>query len=234
MANTYIQAAFAVTMSAADAALLGKAEEAIDVLDLHDGDSDDPALTAAFAALGDGFAAVFPPQDGDPFASFIALFDDPDFAYLNAEISFGEADDDGNVTAFISGAQINVDNIAQLLFHCAKSALPCGFQYAWTCDKLRIDEFGGGAVAITEAGVEYFSTSEILAKALARASGEGADGFVLATRDPEHGLSFWNTDDGFGRLATATVFSETEAGSFDNPVAEDEPEWLALPASTLP
>lgn len=56
---------------------------------------------------------------------------------------------------------------------------------------------------------------------------EGRSGFVLATRDPEHGLSFWNNETGFGRLAEATVFSEAEAAAFDKPIAQDEPEWLA-------
>ena len=46
----------------------------------------------------------------------------------------------------------------------------------------------------------------------------------------EPGLSFWNNEDGFGSLARATVFSETEAAKFDLPIADDQPEWLAMPA----
>ena len=59
---------------------------------------------------------------------------------------------------------------------------------------------------------------------------EGAFGFVLATRDHAHGLSFWNNDYGFGPLFNATVFSEAEAGEFNLPIADDESEWLAMPA----
>lgn len=59
---------------------------------------------------------------------------------------------------------------------------------------------------------------------------DGAFGFVLATRDREHGLSFWSNADGFGALFNATVFSEAEAVCFDVPIADDQPEWLALPA----
>lgn len=55
---------------------------------------------------------------------------------------------------------------------------------------------------------------------------EGAYGFVLGTRD----LSFWSNDYGFGPLFNATVFSEAEAGTLDVPIADDEPEWLAMPA----
>ena len=59
---------------------------------------------------------------------------------------------------------------------------------------------------------------------------EGAFGFVLVTRDHVHGLSFWNNDYGFGPLFNATVFSEAEAAEFNVPIADDEPEWLAVPA----
>ena len=58
---------------------------------------------------------------------------------------------------------------------------------------------------------------------------DGAFGFVLTTRDHAHGLSFWNNDYGFGPLFNATVFSEAQAGIFDVPIADDEPEWLAMP-----
>lgn len=62
------------------------------------------------------------------------------------------------------------------------------------------------------------------------ASVEGAFGFVLATRDGTHGLSFWNEAYGFGPLFNATMFTEAEAAAFDVPIADGEPEWLALPA----
>ena len=62
---------------------------------------------------------------------------------------------------------------------------------------------------------------------------EGPYGFVLATRDGVHGLSFWNNDFGFGPLFNATVFDEDEAAAFDLPIADDEPEWLALPAPRI-
>lgn len=62
-----------------------------------------------------------------------------------------------------------------------------------------------------------------------RARDEGADGFVLAIRDPQHGLSFWNDDTGFDRLSRARVFSEAEAANHNVPLAHDQPEWLAMP-----
>lgn len=63
---------------------------------------------------------------------------------------------------------------------------------------------------------------------------DGAFGFVLATRSAAHGLSFWSNDYGFGPLFNATVFSEAEAANLDVPIADDEPEWLALPAPLAP
>ena len=56
------------------------------------------------------------------------------------------------------------------------------------------------------------------------------DGYVLAVRDIDHGLSFWNHDAGFGRLVRATVFSEADAARFEKLIGVDEPQWLAMPA----
>lgn len=58
----------------------------------------------------------------------------------------------------------------------------------------------------------------------------GAFGFVLATRDHAHSLSFWSNDYGFGPLFNPTVFGEAEAAIRDVPIADDEPLWLAMPA----
>jgi len=70
----------------------------------------------------------------------------------------------------------------------------------------------------------------LLERALARLRDEGADGFVLATRHPEHGLSFLNDTDGFDRLAHARIFTAAEAPTFALPPADSEPTWLAMPA----
>lgn len=69
---------------------------------------------------------------------------------------------------------------------------------------------------------------------LANAAVEGAFGFVLAIRDRTHGLSFWNEVYGFGPLFNATVFTEAGATVPDIPIADDEPEWLAMPAPLQP
>ena len=242
MANHYIQAAFAVTMTAPEARLISLAEQAIDILDANDKDNDDPDLASAFTELGSSFATAFPPKPGDPFASFTELFDDPSYPYLSADISIGEVDDNGLVTVHFSGDQINTDNTAELIFRCAKSALPCGFHYAYTCDKLRTNDFGGGAVVITADGVQTITTYEILDRALSEPSGDGSGKMVLTIREPVEGLLFWNNEDGFGNLARATVFSDTEAAVFTNSESEDpasviscgQGEWHELPKSGAP
>lgn len=79
--------------------------------------------------------------------------------------------------------------------------------------------------------IEYGGSARGLERALSRRAGEAENGLVIATRDAEEGLLFWNSDDGFGALETATVFSEAEAADIDLPIANDQPEWLALPPS---
>lgn len=70
----------------------------------------------------------------------------------------------------------------------------------------------------------------LLAAAIsAQAQDEDARPLIIAKRDAEHGLDFWNNEDGFGRLADATVFTPAEAAEFDLPIADDEPEWLTMP-----
>ena len=56
---------------------------------------------------------------------------------------------------------------------------------------------------------------------------------VIAMRDGEEGLLFWNSRQGFGSLDSADVFTESQALSTDLPIAVDQPEWLALPACLL-
>lgn len=229
MANNYLQAAFAVIVTVPEAQLIAAVETALAAIAQE---PDDAERRAVFDALGPTFAAAFPPTDDDPFAGLLAIFPDATFPYLDADISI-EDGTDGTKTVSFSGDQFGIEQVANLLFACAKSALPIGFEYAYTCDRLRHDEFGGGAVVITESGVRYRSTADIVREALQAQTDEGLRGFVLATRDADHGLSFWNTNEGFGRLARATVFTEREAADFDKPIADDEPEWLACPADLL-
>lgn len=229
MANSFTKAAFIVTMSGEDAELIRMADLAMDLLDTT---SEPDELREAYANLGPRFATVFPPTDNAPFASFFEIFDDSAFPHIGGTIEIGDADEQGRRDVVFSGEQFEIETVAQLLFMACKSALPCAFEWSHSCDRLRVGEFGGGCVIITEDGPEYHSTTRIIDRAITReiaGPDEAIDGFVLATRHAEHGLSFWSNAHGFGRLALATVFSEAEAASFDKPIADDEPEWLAMP-----
>ena len=77
---------------------------------------------------------------------------------------------------------------------------------------------------IDGAGIHWIETSKV------HDTVHFAPKLVIATRDPEEGLLFWNSRTGFGSLDIADVFTESQALSTDLPIADDQPEWLALPA----
>lgn len=230
MSNSYTKAAFSILMSPADVTTLSLVRKAVRILDTV---SEDEDLKLSFDGLGTAFAKVFPARGASDFGSFLDLFDDPDFPRFGCDIDIEEPDTEGLCAVTFSGEQVDVEAIANLIFVACKSALPCAFEWAHVMDRLCIGEFGGGCVVITAAGVQYHNTRDILDRAITREiSGpdEAVDGFVLALADHEHGLSFWNNEHGFGRLALATVYSADEASRFEKPVAHVEPEWLAMPA----
>jgi hypothetical protein len=228
MSNSYTKAAFGLAVTSAEADLLRRVIAVIQLI--GDADVSIEVLEAHYRDIGPDFAALFPRTELSPFDSLLDLFPDESYPILDFDVAFGEPDEAGQIVGFFSGEQFGVETAAKLIQRCARSALPFGFEFAFDADKLRAGELGGGYVAITEAAIEYGHTSQMLDRAIGRALDEGADGFVLAIRDAEHGLSFWNNADGFGRLAAATVFSEAEAANFDMPIADDQPEWLAMPA----
>lgn len=131
MSNNYIKAAFSLVVTPDEAALLRLAVKAIDILDTTGDDAD---LALAYDALGTAFHAAFPPKGESRFESFLALFDDWHFPYLDAHIDIDDvpAGDDGTPAAcraIFSGDQFGVEQVANLIFSVCKSALPCGF--AW-------------------------------------------------------------------------------------------------------
>lgn len=228
MSNSYTKAAFGIAVTAAEADLLRRVIGAIELI--CDASVGLEALEAHYLGMGDDFATLFPRTELSPFDGLLDLFPDENYPVLDCDIDFGDPSETGQIVVFFSGEQFGVEVAAQLIQRCAPSVLPFGFEFAFDADKLRAGELGGGYVAITTSAIEYGHTTLMLARAVARALDEGADGFVLAARDPEHGLGFWNKDHGFGRLMNATVFSESEAAKFDMSIAADQPEWLAMPA----
>lgn len=229
MSNTYVKAAFAVTMSRADAAIIRDAETACEIIEDADENVD---LAPAYECLSSPFKNAFPAREGNPFAGFFEIFDDPVYPTLDCEIEYGLPDAMGMCEVMFRGDQFGVEQVAQLLFTACKSALPCAFEFTYDCDRLRIGEFGGGAAIISDAGVTFHNTATMIQAAMGRAStasDEDDRGVVLARRDPDHGLSFWNEHGDYGRLAIARVFTDAEAGTFASATGEDQTEWLSLP-----
>ncbi|WP_328281972.1 hypothetical protein [Sphingobium sp.] len=228
MANHFTKASFVLAVTSAEADVLRKVADALDTV----GDAAlEPADRAArFAALGPVFAACFPPSEAEPFDGFLGLFSDPDYPTLGFTLEIDPPGDTDTVRVWIHGDQIDIEAAAALIQAVATSALPYGFEYALDCDRMRPGEFGGGYVVIRADDIEYGGSARGLEQALTRRTENAEQCLVIAMRDADEGLLFWNGDDGFGALETATVFSEAEAADIDLPIANDQPEWLALPS----
>lgn len=235
MSNSYVHASFAITVTAAEAEALADVARAVEAIEDAAGD---PAIDLAgrYDALSPAFRAAFPAEAENPFGSFIAVFSDPDYPVLGFAIEALERRPDCRTDIVLSGDQFGVEEAANLLFAICKSALPFGFEYALTCDRLRPGEFGGGFVVVTPDGISYHGTRNDLDRALARQVGDDDRRFVLSARDPQHGLRFWNREAGFGALEDATPFRSTEvdAACFDIPYGTASPVWMALPRPLAP
>ncbi|QEH80976.1 hypothetical protein EIK56_23880 [Sphingomonas sp. C8-2] len=168
MANNYLSSSFILEMTAEDAEMVRLAQDASVILEFYAGDS---PRDIEYKKLGPRFAALFPPKDGDDFGSFLDLFDDPDFPSFDCSIVISEVDAEGHCKVSFSGNQFGVDQVANLIFTACKSAIPCAFSWAHTCDALRPDEFGGGCVIITEAGIDFHSTTGIIGRVLGTGAG---------------------------------------------------------------
>jgi hypothetical protein len=179
MSNTYVKAAFSVFMSAEDASLVAKAQRACELLSDNMSDTD---LRLSFDALGHRFITLFPAKGDNHFGSFLELFDDPAYPTLDCDIAVGEVDSTGCCEVTYSGEQFGIEAVANLIHRACKSALPCGFEWSFTSDKLRCDEFGGGYVVITADGPAFYSTTTLLREALAGVP--ASDNAEIAPFDP--------------------------------------------------
>lgn len=234
MANSYTKACFTIDVSIDEADALAAVDDAVAALE--DAKADETVdLAARYAQLCPAFRAAFPVEAEDPFASFRRIFADLNYPVLDFDIDEAEREIDGRVRFVFAGQEFGIEEAANIIFAVCKSALPFGFEYALDCDRLRIDEFGGGYVVIAADGISYHGSRRGLDRALSRArrgadpDADGADGYVLTIRNDDVGLLFWNTADGYGDLKDASVFSDADASANDTPISDDAPEWLALP-----
>ena len=223
MADHYTKTAFALEITVADADFL------TEITDLHLSTIPGKEMRKQFENTSARFKNAFPGSDEDPFEAYRTLFSDPDHPHPEFDVSRCGSVDKKIERVLISGDQIDPETLANIIQVACPSALPTGFCYNYGCDRLRIDEFGGGFVVVTDDEIIFRGTQEGLSSALAQIDNEDARALVLTKRDPDHGLSFWNRDTGFGRLAEATVFTPREAELAPTVIADDEPEWMTMP-----
>jgi len=126
------------------------------------------AARAYYNERSAAFRAAFPirADENEPFAAFFDLWDDPDFAQFDADLSIGTADDGPGAVASISGHQVDVRAVANLIQKTCPSALPFGFEWACYCDRLRPGEHGGGYFVVTSTDIIGGSTGWLMSEAL--------------------------------------------------------------------
>lgn len=219
MVDYYTSACFRIDVSAAEAAMLNEAGQICDAL-CHElaGPEDERAF---YETRSEAFRMLFPLADGEaPFAAFRALFNDPAYPCRPADFAQHGVGEDGKIHLGVKGHQVDPLSLAGMLRTLCPSALPLCFGWANTASRACYDAYGGGYFEVRPDGIfrviddcEDIDTGDL----------------VIAMRDPEEGLLFWNHDAGFGPLEEATVFTEKEASGYDLPIAHDQPEWIALP-----
>lgn len=166
MADMYVQASFTFRCSSDEWALLDEANRASAHL-MRDEEGEPPSAD---------FLHVFPPSNGhDLWSGYRDIFADGDFPDLGADITGGPLRDASDARGdlwevwFTGMAGFQPGAIAQLILACCKSSLavePFGFEWAYSCSKSRIGEFGGGWCAIIADRIEMESTSQALDAAL--------------------------------------------------------------------
>ena len=162
MADIWFQGSFAFPCTAAECELLAQAVDAAH--DLCGGRDPEPPSAALLAA--------FPPTDAaDPWSGFRDAFPDPDFPTVGADC-MGErhpADPSISIVSLAGMEDFDPGAIAALVQRCCRETLaqgPIGFEWAVSCSKPRVGEFGGGWCAGFADRIELESTGEALDRAL--------------------------------------------------------------------
>ena len=220
MSNCYTHSCFVLWITAAEYALV---REAIGFVEFLDEEPEAEVVTEHWLGLSETFRAAFPSVDDDPVSGFLAIFPDSGFPTFGTSFAF-EEQDDATIRLFATADQFEPDAVAGLLHRTITQSLPVMVSWSYDSDRHHPDAFGGGFM-IDTAGIHWIGTSMVHDKT------HFAPKLVIAMRDGEEGLLFWNNNTGFGPLETADVYTESQAQGADLPIADDQPEWLALPAS---
>lgn len=186
MTDHFVQASFAFTCTAAEAALIEEAwSHAADLM----GDFPPGEPSAEFLA-------AFPPTElGNPFTGLTAIFFDPAFPDFGAELSV-----EGAATCNVSIHSLTdfqPDPVAELIRRCCPQSLaqaPVGFDWNYSCSKARRDCFGGGWCIVFADKVVQGTTRQAIidiVTAVADAPGDPSDAWV---EDAHHRVVDWQQD----------------------------------------
>lgn len=162
MADSYVQGSFAFTCTHAELALIEEAFQA----------SYDFEAGGTPTEPSPEFLAAFPPTSPDePWSGFLAIFPDPDFPNFGVDFEGTNMPEQPQISTvtFYSMTDFQPDPLASLIQHCCQATLreaPIGFEWACSCSKPRIGEFGGGACAIFPDRIVFSNTAQMLERAL--------------------------------------------------------------------
>jgi hypothetical protein len=215
----YTSTSFGIDITPAEAALLNETLGAIG--DLQNGFETAEEELDRYRACSDAFHRAFP-FDGasQPFDTLRQIFAYPDAPAAPADFTPGAPSDKATIHYSVTGDQVEPGALAELLRRICPSILPMQFGFANTASRSRYDAFGGGHYGVWADMVVPLAYDE-----------EDIDRtfLVIAMKDPEEGLLFWNAANGFGDLVSATIFTEQQAADYDLPIADAQPEWMTLP-----
>ena len=223
MADYYTQTSFAIQVSEDETALINEIDPLLRTI--ADGFETAAEAEAAYEATSAQFKATFPKNaHGDPFFELTQLFDDPTWPTIGCDLEAKASPERlGHFQLWVSGDDARPFDLAALLQRVCPSALPFRFGWAYSCSRHRLDAFGGGYMEVR---------ADRIIRLIDPNDPVDPRSLVLTVRDPEHGIQFWNNDNGFGALVNATVLSDAEASKAMLPVGVDGIEWLELP--TMP
>ena len=192
MADSYVQGSFTFSCTHAELALIEEAFEASYAFMAEDTPAD-PSPE---------FSAAFPPvKPDDPWSGFLAIFADPDFPDFGVEFEAENPRERPELsTVFVySTTDFQPDALAQLIRHCCQDTLrqaPIGFEWACSCSRPKVGEFGGGVCAIFADGMVFKTTSAMLGdllsgKSHAPSTAESRNG---GSEDTEYPLAAWQAE----------------------------------------
>lgn len=223
MADYYLETSFKLGVTRDEAEIF---KEVINVLTEMDGTCVLEIEEPLYAKCSDAFKEIFPKGDNMPFDNLRAIDDYNEHINISFDVDYEDSNDGALI--YISGNQVEIQIIANIIWHICKSALPFGFTYSYSCSSPRIGEFGGGYCVIDDNGADFFSTRELMVDGIAGVHCANTPLYVLSAFNFDEAF-FWNEETGFTSLSEATIFTEREAKQFDKSIFNYETKWMTLP-----